>query len=141
MLKSQVQIKVAVSREKVFSFMTDTSRWHQWMESVEQTRMSGSFVTGAILSVDYAEGAKVDLVLENVQPLSCYCFTADSKDMTIRGDMRFHEDGNFTIVEYQETIESKSFMMKAMEPFIARTTRRALEKDFAKAREIMEAKR
>jgi hypothetical protein len=108
------------------------------MESVKGAESSGAFATGAVISVDYTDGVKADMALEDVEPSSHYAYTADSKDMTIRGDMRFRENGDGTIIEYRETIDPKSFMMKVMKPFIAGSTRRALEKDFEKARQIME---
>jgi hypothetical protein len=108
------------------------------MESVREAELDGSFESGSVVTVDYTEGVSADMVLENVEPPAGYAYTADSKDMTIHGDMRFTEEGDGTTIEYRETIDPKSFMMKVMKPFIAGGTKRALEKDFATAKQIME---
>jgi hypothetical protein len=96
---------------------------------------------GSVVSVDYTEGVRADMVLENVERPAGYAYTADSKDMSIHGEVRFTEEGDGTTIEYSETIDPKSFMMKVMKPFIAGGTKRALEKDFASAKQMIEEKR
>jgi uncharacterized protein YndB with AHSA1/START domain len=138
MIANEIRLQVRVPREKAFGFMTETARWADWMESVREAKLDGSFESGSVVSVDYTEGARADMVLEHVQPPTGYAYTADSKDMTIHGEMRFTEEGDGTAIEYRETIDPKSFMMKVMKPFIAGGTKRALEKDFATAKQMME---
>lgn len=138
MITNKIELQVDVPREQVFAFLTDTACWHQWMESVDRVSLDGSFAAGSVVSVDYTEGVKADMVLDQVEAPSGYAYTADSKDMTIRGEMSLFGDGETTTITYRETIGPKSFMMKLMKPFIASSTKRALEKDFAAAKRIME---
>jgi hypothetical protein len=138
MITNEIRLQVRVPRDEAFTFMTETAHWADWMESVREARLDGSFESGSVVSVDYTEGAKADMVLEHVQPPAGYAYTADSNDMTIHGDMKFTAEGDRTTIEYRETIDLKSFMMKVMKPFIAGGTKRALEKDFATAKRMME---
>jgi hypothetical protein len=138
MITNQIRLQVHVPRDEAFTFMTETTRWADWMESVRAARLDGSFESGSVVSVDYTEGVSADMVLENVERPAGYAYTADSKDMTIHGEMRFTEEGDETTIEYRETIDPKTFMMKVMKPFITGGTKRALEKDFATAKQMME---
>jgi hypothetical protein len=138
MITNEIYLQVGVPREEAFAFMTETSRWADWMESVREAQLDGSFESGSVVSVDYTEGVSADMMLESVERPAGYAYTADSKDMTIHGEMRFTEEGDGTAIEYRETIDPKSFMMKIMKPFIAGGTKRALEKDFATAKHMME---
>ena len=138
MITNVIRLQVRVPREEAFAFMTDTVHWADWMESVREARLDGSFESGSAVSVDYTEGVSADMVLEYVERPAGYAYTADSKDMTIHGEMRFADEGDETTIEYRETIDPKSFMMKVMKPFIAGGTKRALEKDFATAKQLME---
>jgi hypothetical protein len=141
MIRNEIRIQVGVPVEEAFAFMAETTRWVDWMESVKDAKLDGAFESGSVVSVDYTEGVSADMVLEDVKRPSGYAYTADSKDMTIHGDMRFTADGGQTTIEYRETIDPKSFMMKVMKPLIAGGTKRALEKDFASAKQMMEERR
>jgi uncharacterized protein YndB with AHSA1/START domain len=138
MITDEIRLQFRVPREEAFAFMTATARWADWMESVRAAKIDGAFESGSVVSVDYTEGVSADMVLENVQRPAAYAYTADSKDMTIQGAMKFTADGDRTTIEYRETIDPKSFMMRVMKPFIANGTKRALEKDFATAKQMME---
>lgn len=138
MIANEIEIHVAVTCRQAFGFLTDASRWHEWMESVQSATLDGSFAPGAAVSVDYTEGIQAEMILDAVDAPSGYAYTADSKDMTIHGEMSLADNGEATTITYRETIEPKSFMMKMMKPFIAGSTKRALEKDFATAKRIME---
>jgi uncharacterized protein YndB with AHSA1/START domain len=138
MITNEIVIQVDVPRQEAFDFLTDTSRWHEWMESVQAATLDGSFSVGSVVSVDYTEGVKAEMVLDAVEAPHSYAYTADSKDMTIRGEMSFADDAESTTIVYREVIDPKSFMIKVMKPFIAGSTKRALEKDFATAKKAME---
>ncbi len=140
MIENTVTISVDVDPAAAYEFLTDTSRWHEWMESLEQTKSTGNFRAGARVEVEYTEGAKATMEIVRADAPSGYSYEVEMSDMAISGTTTLVGSTGGTTITYRETVEPRSFMMKLMKPFIAKGTKRALEKDYQTAKQLMEAR-
>jgi hypothetical protein len=141
MIENTVDERIDVAPAAAYAFLTNTGRWHEWMDSVKEARLSGDFAKGAEIVVDYTEGMQVTMRIEQAAPPDSYEYRAAMNDMTIVGRLSLSEDGSGTALTYHETVMPHSLMMKMMQPFISNSMKRALNKDFAMAKEIMEAEK
>ena len=141
MINNTIKTDVAVPPDIAYAFLTECRRWPEWMESVRAVIFEGTFAAGVEVTVEYTEGVQAKLRIETADPPSGYSYTVDSKDMSIVGTMRLENIGGSTRLTYEESVTPRSFVIKMMKPFIANGIKRALAKDFASAKSLMEEER
>ena len=139
MIENTVTVTANVDPASAYSFLTDTARWREWMESLESASINGDFAAGSEIEVIYTEGAGATMEIVQAAEPTGYSYRVTMTDMSIAGNTTLTRVDGGTRITYEESVEPQSFMIKLMKPFIANGIRRALEKDYQKAKELMEA--
>lgn len=138
MIENTIHKHIAVSPEVAYAFFTDTRRWPEWMTGVKTVEAGGDFGPGVEILVDYTEGMQARMHITEASPPKSYAYEVDMKDMRTTGTVLLAPEKEGTSLTYRETVTPQSFMMKLMKPFIANGIRRALDRDFETARQLLE---
>ena len=61
-----------VSQQSMWNLMTDVNNWNKWDEGIEDSMLSGNFVTGNSFTLKPKGGPKLSILLEEVEPSYYY---------------------------------------------------------------------
>ena len=139
MFTNAITLSIDAPVDAVFRFMTDASRWTEWMKDVQAVHSNGEFAVGSTVQMDYTEGVSTSLQVTVLEPSRRYAYEVKGDDMSIKGVMDFASQGSGTALSYTEEVELTSFFTRMMQPFVAKSVKKALTTDFAAAKEIVEA--
>lgn len=139
MFTNTVALSIDAPVDAVFRFMTDSSRWTEWMKDVQAVHSNGDLAVGSTVQMDYTEGVSTSLQVTVLEPPRRYAYEVQGDDMSIKGVMDFASQGAGTALSYTEEVELTSFFTRMMQPFVAKSVKKALATDFAAAKEIVEA--
>jgi carbon monoxide dehydrogenase subunit G len=133
MITNTIVLDINAPPEEVWGFFSDVERWPQWMESVSSVSRQNSRAT-----VGYKSGETMKIELTTGSPDEGFQYVARSKTMEVRANMSFGIEEDGTRLEYREELESKSLLMRFLQPFIKGSIRRGLEADFERAKRLIE---